>query len=87
MSKDKNAAKKLESGSLNNKSFDVLLSLTSIRSEPLKAALRDYYVKGLSKSEAYTKHAVDKTIFSRRLPVLQEVFDKVLAFNRVYENK
>lgn len=74
----------LESGALNSKAFDLLLSLTSIRSETLIAALRDYYVKGLTKSEAYTKHGVDKTIFSRKLPVIQQVFDAVIAFNEVY---
>lgn len=77
----------LESGELNNKSYDLLLSLTSIRSEPLIAALRDYYVKGLTKSAAYTKHGVDKTIFSRKLPVIQGVFDTVTTFNEVYEKK
>ncbi len=70
---------------LNNKSFDLLLSLTSIRSEPLIAALRDYYVKGLTKSESYTKHQVDKTIFSRKLPVIQRVFDTATAFCKVYD--
>lgn len=77
----------LESGSLNNKSFDLLLSLTSIRSESLINALRGYYVKGLSKSEAYTKYNVDKTIFSRKLPVIQAVFDIVLEFSKVYEKR
>lgn len=83
------AAKKmtLESGALNKKGFDLLLSLTSIRSESLIAALRDYYVNGLTKSAAYTKHGVDKTIFSRKLPVIQDVFEKVIAFNEVYENR
>ena len=74
----------LESGALNSKSFDLLLSLTSIRSEPLIEALRDYYVNGLTKSEAYTKHGVDKTIFSRRLPIVQGVFNTVITFNQVY---
>ena len=75
----------LESGSLNKKSFDLLLSLTSIRSEPLIKALKAYYVDGLTKSEAYTKFGVDKTIFSRKLPLIQSVFDTVIAFSGVYE--
>ena len=40
---------KLEQGSLNNESFELLLSLTSIRSEPLIEALRDHYVGNLAK--------------------------------------
>lgn len=77
----------LESGSLNKKGFDLLLSLTGIRSEPLIKALKAYYVDGLSKSEAYTKYEVDKTIFSRKLPLIQSVFEKVIAFSLVYEIK
>jgi len=77
----------LEAGSLDNEGFDILLSLTSMRSEKTIDALRDYYVNGLSKSEAYTKHGVDKTIFSRRLPVMQRLFNAVIAFNEVYYKK
>ena len=74
----------LESGSLNNKGFSLLLSLTSIRSEPLIAALRDYYVGGLTKSHAYSRRGVDKTIFSRKLRVIQQIFETVIEFNEVY---
>ena len=77
----------LESGALTNKGFDLLLSLTSIRSEPVIAALRDYYVKGSTKSEAYKKHGVDKTVFSRKLPDIQAVFDTVIEFNEVYTKR
>jgi hypothetical protein len=75
----------LESGSLNKKSFELLLSLTGIRSVPLIKALKAYYVDGLTKSEAYTKYGVDKTIFSRKLPLIQSVFNTVIAFSEVYE--
>lgn len=39
----------LKPGTLNNKSFDLLLYFTDIRSE----ALRAYYVDDLTKSQAY----------------------------------
>lgn len=75
------ATEKLSPGLLNEESFTHLISFTSIRSEPLIAALKDHLVNGLTKSEAYTKHDVDKTIFSRKLPVIQKVYDKINSFN------
>ena len=75
---------KLEAGCLSNDAFDLLLSLTGIRSENLIDALRDYYVTGMTKSGAYKKHGVDKTIFSRKLPVIQKTFEKVISFSNAY---
>ncbi|WP_257292469.1 adhesin biosynthesis transcription regulatory family protein [Endozoicomonas sp. ONNA1] len=77
----------LEQGSLNDEAFELLLGLTSIRSEPLIEALRDHYVFNLSKSASYTKHGVDKTIFSRKLRVLEKVFESVIQFLNVYKER
>ena len=77
----------LDPGALNDQGFDILLSFTSIRSEPLIAALRDHYVGGMGKAEAYNKHGVDKTIFSRKLPVINKVFVSVMEFCEVYRIK
>ena len=85
--KGKGSPTNLVQGGLNDEAFDLLLSLTSIRSESLINALRDHYVGNLSKSAAYTGHGVDKTIFSRKLPVLERVFTTALQLARVYEDK
>lgn len=77
----------LTQGSLNDEAFELLLSLTSIRSEPLIEALRDYYVGGLTKSQAYTKHGADKTSFSRKLSLLAQIFETVRAFNKIYTKR
>lgn len=74
-------------GGFCNESFDLLIAFTSIRSEPLIEALRDYFVVGLEKSQAYTKHSVDKTIFSRKLPLLEAAFNRAVRFYEVYSKE
>lgn len=77
----------LNAGDLSEKAFYLLLSLTGIRSEPLINALKDYYVHGLTKSESYKKNGVDKTIFSRKIPVINKAFVTSVAFVEYYKKK
>jgi hypothetical protein len=52
---------------------ELLLSLTRINSEDVKAALRDHLVKGVSDSNAIAIHGITKSNFSRALKRLNEV--------------
>lgn len=70
----------LGQGTLNDVQFIALLSITKINSDSLVSALYDYFVTGLSKSQAYSKHYVDKTIFSRKVPVMVRAFEKFQTF-------
>jgi hypothetical protein len=75
---------KLNSGALNKDAFYQLIALTSICSKKNIAALEDYYVNGLSKSDSYKKNGVDKTIFSRKLSAMNDVFLRVMLFLQCY---
>mgnify|MGYP001160914876 FL=1 len=57
-------------GQVSPEQFDLLLAGTSIRGVELIAALRDHLVGGLSGTEAWSKHGVNKSQFSRRLGVV-----------------
>ncbi|MBB3105252.1 PapB/FocB family fimbrial expression transcriptional regulator [Azomonas macrocytogenes] len=57
-------------GQVDSEQFDLLLEGTSIRGVELIAALRDHLVGGLTGSEAWAKHGVNKSQFSRRLAVI-----------------
>ncbi|WP_267400308.1 PapB/FocB family fimbrial expression transcriptional regulator [Pseudomonas sp. GM_Psu_2] len=58
-------------GQVPSAQFDLLLAGTSIRGAEVIAALRDHLVNGVTWTEAWTKHGVNKSQFSRRLSVLQ----------------
>lgn len=68
---------KLISGKVSLKHFEVLLSLTSIRSEELINALREHLVDGLPAPRAWEKYNINKGLFSRRLRVLNDTHNKV----------
>lgn len=58
-------------GQVSSTQFDLLLAGTSIRGTEVIAALRDHLVNGVTWQEAWMKHSVNKSQFSRRLAVLQ----------------
>ncbi len=65
-------SERLEPGKVSGQQFDLLLAGTSIRGERVIAALRDHLVGGLSQTEAWEKHGVNKSQFSRRLDVIKK---------------
>lgn len=74
----------LEAGAVASKQFDLLLAGTSIRSEPLIDALRDHLVHGCTATEAWTKHGINPSQFSRRLAVIQAESERTKALSVFY---
>lgn len=54
-----------------------LLSLTSIKSEPVTAAIYSHLTDGFSDTDSAALHDVKKSSFSRALSALNDVADKV----------
>jgi len=74
-------------GKVPEEQFELLLAGTSIRSEVLIAALCDHLVHGLRATDAWEKHGVNQSQFSRRLRVLQEESARVRALSRFYRKR
>lgn len=75
----------LTPGEVPEEQFELLLAGTSIRSEALIAALRDHLVNGLRSSDAWERHGVNQSQFSRRVKVLQEESARARALSRFYQ--
>lgn len=71
-------------GQVSPEQFDLLLAGTSIRGVELIAALRDHLVGGLSGTEAWSKHGVNKSQFSRRLSVVLEESARAKRLSEFY---
>jgi hypothetical protein len=76
---------KLGAGDLSGDCFDIIVGLTSIRSEPLIKALRGFYVEGISKSESCKKQSLDLSSFSRKIERIDLVFNMIISFNKKFE--
>lgn len=75
----------LKAGMVPAQQFELLLAGTSIRSEPLIAALRDHLVEGVMAKVACEKHEVNHGLFSRRLLVLQEEDARARQLSEFYQ--
>lgn len=78
---------KLEPGTVPAEQFDLLLAGTSIRSVALIAALRDHLVHGCTPTEAWTKHGINPSQFSRRLAVIQAESERAQALSDFYQKR
>ena len=57
--------------------INLLLSLTSIRSEPTIQAIHDHLVRGLSENAAVTLNGIQQSNFNRALTTLNETAEIV----------
>lgn len=62
----------LLSGGFNPKVLDLLLQLTNIKSDDVKAALHDHLCRGMSRELAASVNYVDKSNFNRAYRTLNE---------------
>lgn len=69
---------------MTNEQLDLLLRLTSIRSEALIAAVRAVRVEGQSQKAAAAAHGVNEGQLSRRLAALREVENTVSQLTKFY---
>lgn len=69
---------------MTNEQFDLLLTLTSIRSADLIAALRSHFVDGLPQREAASLHEVHEGFLSRRVKAVREVEGTVIKLAKLY---
>ena len=74
----------LQPGSLSPEHFELLISGTSIRGKAVIAALRDHLVGGLTQVEAFTKHGVNRSQFSRRLQGVRDMDELAMALSKYY---
>jgi len=74
----------LIAGKVDSRHFELLLQGTGIRSPALIDALREHLVGGLKASEAWTKHGVNMSLFSRRLDVLRAEHKRAAAIREFY---
>lgn len=70
---------------MTNEQLDLLLTLTSIRSEALIAAVRAVHVEGISQKAAAAAHGVNEGQLSRRLAALREVESTVSQLTKFYQ--
>lgn len=69
--------KYLHKGSQSQERLDALLSFGKSTSEDIKAALSDYLVRGISKTNAATLNSVKGPNFTRALKRIEIVASKV----------
>lgn len=74
----------LIAGKVDPRHFELLLEGTSIRAPALIEALREHLVDGLTASEAWTKHGVNMSQFSRRLDVIRAENRRAAALSKFY---
>ncbi len=71
-------------GQVSVEQFNLLLAGTSLRGTKLINALRDHLVEGLSCSEAWNRHGVNQSQFSRRLAVLLKESERAKRLSGFY---
>ncbi len=77
----------LKPGSVNENHFNYLLDCTRIEGTAIVSALYDHLVMGLGKAEAYRKHGVNVSQFSRRLKTVHQVSEIVEKMVPYYANE
>lgn len=70
---------------MTNAQFDLLLKLTSIRSDDIKAAARAVLVDGETQKAAAAAHNVNEGQLSRRLTVVREIEEIVIGLSVFYQ--
>ena len=70
-------------GMVSRAKFDILISLTSISSEPIIYALKDYLVMNFELNQAAFLNSVKQSNVSRALEVLDMVAEKVEKINEL----
>lgn len=74
----------LIAGCLHGELFDLLLAGTKITGAAVIAALRDHLVHGLSQMEAWEKHEVNRSQFTRRLDLIRAEDARAAQMSRFY---
>lgn len=70
---------------MTNDQFELLLQLTSIRSDDIKAAARAVLVDGETQKAAASSTGVNEGQLSRRLSAIREAEDVVIALSKFYQ--
>lgn len=72
---------------MTNEQFDLLLKLTSIRSEAIVNAARAVLVGGDSQKQAATAYGVNEGQLSRRLGAIREAEEVVIELSGFYQKR
>lgn len=74
----------LQSGSISETHFNLLIEISTIRSEKIKKALHDYLVSGDSRVNVCVRHNVSQGNLSLKIKEIQILSKKVYALNIYY---
>lgn len=70
---------------MTNEQFNLLLKLTSIRSDGMISASRSVLVDGMTQKAAAVQHGVNEGQLSRRLAAIREAEEIVRQLSRIYQ--
>ncbi|EBP8534648.1 hypothetical protein HYQ80_004082 [Salmonella enterica] len=74
----------LQSGNVSEIHFNLLMEISTIRSEKIKKALHDYFIRGDSRINACVRHNVSQGNLSLKIREIQILSRKVYALNIYY---
>ncbi|WP_163933938.1 PapB/FocB family fimbrial expression transcriptional regulator [Paraferrimonas sp. SM1919] len=77
---------KLKKGTVDSNHLNLLMELTSIRSEPVIKGLHLHLCEGFTQAEAAQKAAVAQSLLSRRVTILNKVNQTVKNLSVYYPN-
>lgn len=74
----------LTPGTVAQRHFDLLMEGTSIRGEKITNALRDYFVKGSTATDAWKNNGLNAGQFYKRLKVIQAESNRAFELSIYY---
>lgn len=69
----------LNRGEVSEEHFNLLMNISGIRGKKITCALREFFVDGKSRRDAYTKYDIDPGNLSRKIDELQLLSKNVMA--------
>lgn len=76
---------KFERGMMSDSHFNELVDATKIRGVNIISALYEYLVNGHRKIDAYKKHKVDVSHFTKRLASLKKMHEHAEILSKYYK--
>ncbi|MBJ9325130.1 hypothetical protein I5501_23310 [Citrobacter freundii] len=74
----------LNAGEISEQHFQLLMDISSIRGKKISRALKEYFVKGKSRTEACRSCNTDPGNFSRKVEEIQMLSNKIINIYPYY---
>ena len=75
---------KLKKGDVKPEQLELLIDLTSIRSDSLLVALKAYFCEGLTQDDAAALGGITQPVLNRRIKAVQDVNETVSQLSKYY---